>query len=150
MSREIKRVDKKFQWPLNEDWLGYINPFQIDCPVCEGDSLEGECDYGVYDEETGWCVHPAFATACKEWQPIEPTSGDGWQMWQTVSEPSPVSPIFDTVDELINWMADNKYSQWAIQWVRKGKTWLPTAMGCNNTLSFVQDHSAELAESEGE
>ncbi len=28
------------------------------------------------------------------WQNIEPPSGDGWQLWETVSEGSPISPVF--------------------------------------------------------
>lgn len=129
MSREIKRVAKDFQWPLNKDWVGYINPFSIDCPDCDGDETEA-CNYGI-----------DFAVACKEWKQIEPPSGDGFQMWQTVSEGSPVSPIVDTLDDLIAWMIDNKYSEWAIEWVREGKTYLPSGMALGNTLTFVQDHS---------
>lgn len=137
MSREIKRVAKDFQWPLSRDWPGYKNPFLIDCPVCDGDG----CSYGITDEDSGWCVHPSFAVACREWAQIEPPTGDGYQMWQTVSEGAPVSPVFDTMDDLITWMIVNKYSGWAVEWVREGKTWLPSGMGYNGALSFVQDHS---------
>jgi hypothetical protein len=33
--------------------------------------------------------------------------GPGWQMWQFVSEGGPVSPVFETRDELAAWLADN-------------------------------------------
>jgi poly-D-alanine transfer protein DltD len=36
MSREIKRVSLKFNWPLNKVWKGYINPYNsMECPYCE-------------------------------------------------------------------------------------------------------------------
>ena len=139
MSREVKRVSFSFEWELQKPWPGFINPYLVDCPVCDG---EGDnCGYGIMNDESGWCIHPDFAELCEKWSPIEPTPGDGWQLWETVSEGSPVSPVCKTLEELTAWMVDNKYSAWAIQWVQEGKTWLPSGMGYNGALSFVQDHS---------
>lgn len=39
------------------------------------------------------------------WRQTEPPAGDGWQLWETVSEGSPVTPVFATADELINHLA---------------------------------------------
>jgi hypothetical protein len=39
MSREIRRVPLDFDWPLNEVWAGYRNPYfkhRKDCPACAG------------------------------------------------------------------------------------------------------------------
>lgn len=38
------------------------------------------------------------------WKPAEIPVGEGWQLWQTVSEGGPVSPVFATDTELANWM----------------------------------------------
>lgn len=38
------------------------------------------------------------------WQPTEPPTGDGWQLWQTVSEGGPVSPVFPTPEGLAHWL----------------------------------------------
>lgn len=38
MSRELKRVPLSFDWPLNETWKGFINPYgkyATQCPGCE-------------------------------------------------------------------------------------------------------------------
>lgn len=40
------------------------------------------------------------------WEPTDPPKGDGWQLWETVSEGSPISPVFATADELAGWMSD--------------------------------------------
>lgn len=40
------------------------------------------------------------------WEPTDPPAGDGWQLWETVSEGSPISPVFATADELAAWMSD--------------------------------------------
>lgn len=45
--------------------------------------------------------------AADEWQLTEPPEGDGWQLWETTSEGSPVSPVFETPEALADWCADN-------------------------------------------
>lgn len=37
----------------------------------------------------------------EDWMPSEPPAGEGWQLWETVSEGSPITPVFKTADELI-------------------------------------------------
>lgn len=40
-------------------------------------------------------------TAHEAWESTEPPEGEGWQVWETVSEGSPVTPVFATRDELV-------------------------------------------------
>jgi hypothetical protein len=45
MSREIKRVSLKFDWPIGKVWMGYVNPYNsIECPYCNatGGSKEAQ------------------------------------------------------------------------------------------------------------
>lgn len=49
------------------------------------------------------------------WESSEPPAGEGWQLWETVSEGSPMSPVFATADELATWMSDPE----------RGRHWLP-------------------------
>jgi hypothetical protein len=37
----------------------------------------------------------------------EPPTGDGFQLWETTSEGSPTSPIFETIEALCEWCAQN-------------------------------------------
>lgn len=77
MGREIKRVPLDFDAPEDETWQGYVMPNNLrgnPCPGCQ-----------------------------EEWLPQEPPEGPGWQLWQTVSD-APLSPVFATGDELIEWM----------------------------------------------
>lgn len=65
------------------------------------------------------------------WERTEPPAGDGWQMWETVSEGSPISPVFVTPESLAHWLADTKaypandYEHW-IGMIRAG--WAPSAV----------------------
>ena len=46
----------------------------------------------------------AAAEAFDEQWACDPPTGEGWQMWETVSEGSPVSPVFGDAEGLIEWM----------------------------------------------
>lgn len=43
----------------------------------------------------------------EEWARQDPPAGDGYQLWETTSEGSPISPVFKTLDELCTWSAEN-------------------------------------------
>lgn len=62
------------------------------CPQCKGRATV-EAYEGQRAEADAWESH-------------EPPAGDGWQLWETVSEGSPMSPAFATADELASWMSD--------------------------------------------
>jgi hypothetical protein len=126
MGREVKRVEKSFKWSHGKTWPGFINPYAEYCPVCSGDN--DECEYGKWVDDYEACIHPSFAEACTAWERIEPPVGDGYQLWETVSEGSPVSPVFESREALINWMRKNEYAEWAIQMVEDGNDWLPSGI----------------------
>lgn len=76
------------------------------CETCDG---EGR----VWDS-------PEAEAASAAWNETGPPAGEGWQMWETVSEGSPVSPVFATPEELARWLTENPrgvtadatYEQW--------------------------------------
>lgn len=92
MARELKRVPLDFDWPLDKVWYGYLNsPCSGDCDDCKHYArLKGLKfrDFGCPDFD------------------MEPPTGDGYQLWETTSEGSPISPIFTTIEELAEWCED--------------------------------------------
>lgn len=81
------------------------------CPACAGEGTD-----------------PASRAAYEAWAKTEPPSGDGWQMWETVSEGSPVSPVFATAEALADWLVTEGYSpQAARAFVSDG--WAPSFVG---------------------
>ena len=68
------------------------------CPTCEGHA-----------------IHPDDIAASEAWEPTEPPEGDGWQMWETTSEGSPISPVFATPEDLARWLADTGASAFGSQ-----------------------------------
>lgn len=41
--------------------------------------------------------------AYKKWREYEPPTGDGYQLWENVSEGSPITPVFETIELLAVW-----------------------------------------------
>ena len=63
------------------------------CSLCNG--------YGHY-----WC-EDKYEKRYENWKQIEPPEGEGWQVWETVSDGSPVTPVFTTADALIEYLVAN-------------------------------------------
>jgi hypothetical protein len=88
------------------------------CPHCGG-------------EGCSW-PSPEAKEACEAWERSEPPAGEGYQIWETVSEGSPVSPVFATPGELARWMAANGKgvddSSTVAQWMAfiEGPGWAPS------------------------
>lgn len=73
---------------------------RIDCPRCVGRG-----DIGT----------DAQRDAHKSWARAEPPSGEGWQVWETVSEGSPITPVYPTKDDLIMALMKDGHSQRAAE-----------------------------------
>jgi hypothetical protein len=71
------------------------------CKKCSGDGY-----YFVNDE---------IKKLHEKWEDFEPPTGNGFQMWETTSEGSPMSPVFETREELAQWLVDNNASSFASQ-----------------------------------
>lgn len=71
------------------------------CPTCEG--------HGCVEK------YPGQRAEREAWSEEDhnPPTGEGWQLWETVSEGSPISPVFPEPEGLARWMASPAY-QWGI------------------------------------
>lgn len=67
----------------------------------------------------------------ENWQRTEPPAGEGYQIWETVSEGSPISPVFATDVELAEFMASqalNERGKSFATWLAfiRGPGWAPS------------------------
>lgn len=74
---------------------------------------------------------PEQKAEAEAWDRTDPPTGEGWQLWETVSEGSPISPVFASAEELAAYLSthdcwgSNKasYEQW-MKTIAEG--WSPT------------------------
>lgn len=113
---------------------------EMNCPKCLG-----ECD--IWDS-------PELKELCENWEKEEPPAGEGWQLWETVSEGSPISPVFADPMDLARWLNRNRTERLSVnQWFKfiTEEGWSPSAIisggqALNNAESFFQP--AELTTDE--
>jgi hypothetical protein len=76
------------------------------CPHCKGEGFHWKSEEGRLRQES--------------WTPTPPPEGEGYQLWETVSEGSPISPVFAAPEDLATWLVGNArridsgttYDQW--------------------------------------
>jgi hypothetical protein len=78
MGREVKRVPMDFDFPIGASFADA--EYNKHCATCDKEDHD-DC----------------------EWPLNDPPTGEGWQLWQTVSD-GPISKVYATADELIDWM----------------------------------------------
>ena len=109
MGKELRRVPMDFEYPRNNVWYGFyidkigscISKGQEHCEQCRKMAeIKGipMTDYGCPDYNT-YLEEPKR----KLKELLAPPSGEGYQLWETTSEGSPVSPVFDSLDVLCEW-----------------------------------------------
>lgn len=67
--------------------------YPLCCDVCHGDGCLWQS--------------PEIKAAYEAWEREEPPAGEGYQLWETVTEGSPQSPVFATLDALCEWCTEN-------------------------------------------
>ena len=91
-----------------------------------------QCD----GEGTRW-PSPEAKAKYESWERTEPPKGDGYQIWETVSEGSPISPVFATARELAVHMATTK---WGTDDGTPAETWLKFIEGPGWAPSMVMQN----------
>jgi len=84
--------DSLNQWIVIDARLKKLN-LPSECSKCKGTGYY----WGSKEKEDRY----------NNWVSFEPPIGEGYQIWETISEGSPVSPIFDIPKDLAEWMVNN-------------------------------------------
>lgn len=107
-------------------------------------------DWGVCAACGGDAIDPDAKAAYEAWEPTEPPAGDGWQMWETTSEGSPISPVCASPEALAHWLADNHastfgsdtttYERW-LAMIQSG--WAPSMVVTGTTIQSGVDAASD-------
>lgn len=120
------------EWAILTMGHDAINASAVVRARCQREAVSELCDRCGGEGDIGT---PEQRAAYEAWERSEPPTGEGWQLWETVSEGSPISPVLGTAEELARWMTANKctvsgpmssYGA-ALRFVREG--WAPSLVG---------------------
>ena len=103
MGREVRRVPASWSHPRDHE--GHFIPLHASFPYNEDEIQEGLRD--------GWLNDAPPYYGCSimpDWSPAVRTH---YQMHETTSEGTPISPIMETPEALARWLADNNASAFA-------------------------------------
>ncbi|EDT2963655.1 hypothetical protein EL09_15460 [Salmonella enterica subsp. enterica] len=133
ISREVRRVPANWQHPCrdNGSYIPLLDGYNYDIESWNEGNQQWEAGYVKYygnpDDRvaTEWIakteIHAGFsytewAGPCPKQKNYIPDWPDEerthWQMYETVSEGTPVSPVMDSRDALARWLSDNRASLW--------------------------------------
>lgn len=73
--------------------------------ICEKEKVPLEC---AHCKGEGSFITKANQHLVEQWTRIEPPKGEGYQMWQSVSD-GPISPVFQSARELARYCAQNPW-----------------------------------------
>lgn len=87
----------------------------LECPTCEGAATVREVPLTLGSGQRA-PENPGSQTRLapvrddeeNDWERTEPPTGDGWQLWETVSEGSPVTPVFPTAEALAAFLVETE------------------------------------------
>lgn len=112
-------------------------------------------DWGLCPVCKGTAIHPDDIDKSENWRPTDPPTGEGYQLWETVSEGSPITPVFSKPEDLAHWLVANDDSITSDTtfdgWMRfiLGDGWAPSMIGDANGLrsgvSAIADRPATEA-----
>lgn len=78
-------------------------------------AIRARCERDGYSHVCAFCegngsveAYPGQRAEAEAWEATQPPAGEGWQLWETVSEGSPLSPVFATAEELAQWLTTSE------------------------------------------
>jgi hypothetical protein len=137
MGREVRRVPRNWNHPKDKKgrYIPLLDEFAK--RLEEWNIGKEKWDLGLVDDYNGgWKKKDTTGMAFEEWygkKPVEkdymptfkPEERTHYQMYETCSEGTPISPVMETPEELARWLADNGASAFGEQ-TASYEAWLNT------------------------
>jgi hypothetical protein len=95
------------EWSLRGMGHDSINASVVITARCEREGLREICEN--CDGHATVEAYEGQRAEAEAWEREEPPVGEGWQLWETVSEGSPITPVFATPEELARFMVGHSW-----------------------------------------
>jgi hypothetical protein len=141
-------ADQVNRWSLGGSGHDSINCDVVIEARCERSSTPYRC--AACEGQGSMEKYPGQRAEAEAWEPTNPPEGEGWQLWETVSEGSPITPVFASKEELARYIATPAYTwshgakityEQALSMVDAG--WAPSMIVSGGKL-YTAEQSAEV------
>ena len=145
------------EWSVRSMGHDGLNAYRVIKARCEREGIDDACSSCAGHGSTE--AYPGQRAEAEAWECAEPPKGEGWQLWETVSEGSPISPVCASAEALASWMASPEYTwgvaknsrlsyEAALAFVQAG--WAPTLISTPETglvtgVEYVGQHAPSVA-----
>jgi hypothetical protein len=157
MSREARRVPANWQHPTRNSTPGRFIPLYeggVEAPLARWEAENAAWEAGTHPDQLQYkddTAGRAFAEwygdrpKAEQYMPAWPEgTATHWQMYETTTEGTPISPIMESPEALARWLADNGASAFADQRATY-EQWLATITRGGSRGSFGVDlHTGNL------
>ncbi len=157
MGREIRRVPKDWEHPKDdngrykpqfertykeaaEDWLKSLSDFQGD--------VDGEKTEAIKEYDTHYFWDWDGGPPDKEYyMPEFESEATAYQIYENVSEGTPVSPVFETEAEMIEWLIEKGYTEKAAsEFVKQGYAFSMMFSPSTGVVPGIQSYDLDAVE----
>jgi hypothetical protein len=101
----VPTAEQVNEWSLRGFGHDSINASVVIRARCEREGVPEVC--ATCEGHASIEVYPGQRAELEAWERPEPPKGEGWQLWSTVTEGTPMSPVCSSAEELALWMTTN-------------------------------------------
>lgn len=102
------------EWTIRTMGHDSVNSYIVVAARCERYRMPVLCS--SCDGHGSLEAFPGQRAEAEAWEPTDPPAGEGWQLWETVSEGSPISPVCPSADALADWMSQPDRGRHSVPW----------------------------------
>lgn len=123
------------EWSIRGFGHDSINCWVVISARCKREGIEERC--ATCGGHATVEAYPGQRAEAEAWEWTQPPEGSGFQLWETVSEGSPISPVFNSAEGLAAWIAgpdsgrDWMPQEAAAKFIKAG--WAPSFVGTPET-----------------
>lgn len=97
-----KLSGEEFEGGMND--IGSTKPYSLKKRLLKLAGFKEKDNWGTCKACGGNAMDPTAKADFEAWEKEEPPEGEGWQLWETVSEGSPVSMVYATKEDFIEYL----------------------------------------------
>ena len=127
------------EWSLSGMGHDSINQWIATKAVCDREGVSATCSH--CDGQGSVWPSEEDELRYDQWERSEPPAGEGYQIWETVSEGSPISPMFADPHELAEHMS---HTRWGADSGTSAEQWFKFIVGPGWAPSMIMDSSGRI------